>query len=127
MTLGSMASSVSVASLVPPPAGSGRRRRRATPRNWGQEEEEARWEVGGSGAAGSSAPFSDEELVALDAAVAMYPVAGNYADANERWRKIAAQVSNGRTKKQCYDAYKALIASRKEAAKGEAAAGCGDG
>ena len=38
------------------------------------------------------------------------PKMGNYADANERWRKIAAAV-DGRTKKECVAKFKEIRAA----------------
>jgi hypothetical protein len=61
----------------------------------------------------ASRPFSEAELAALVAAVELYPLAAGL-DRNCRWRKIAAQVGGGRSKTDCFDAFKAYCALLKE-------------
>lgn len=125
VTVGSIASCMSVASLVPPPAGSGDAPPQYSSRKGAEKIQDKGQGNKANGEETSSAlnggnnrsrpHMSEAQLVALEVAVSMYPVKGDYINANDRWRKIAAQVPGKWSKKQCYDAYKHLIISRKSA------------
>ena len=64
-------------------------------------------------ASGGIGSFSESELAALVAAVELYPVAAGL-DRNVRWRKIAAQVGGGHSKKECFEAFRDYCQMLKE-------------
>lgn len=60
-----------------------------------------------------SLPFSEQELAILVSAVELFPISAGL-DRNVRWKKIAHHVGNGRSKKECFEAFRDHCVSAKE-------------